>query len=165
MSPIMQQFREIETCIECSALNHIQVHLRTALLYGDDWICISLFFYFHQLLHCWFCSRNTKKLTVYTIISNVTIFLIKADLDCTSTYIKTNSSTQVHISCHVNVYDVFTSHHLFVVYFLKQLYGVLTVNYWIVTDPWGFLLFSKSSAPPHSSIIWSRSTNSKTTMH
>ncbi|XP_022868142.1 mitochondrial Rho GTPase 1-like isoform X2 [Olea europaea var. sylvestris] len=24
MSPIMQQFREIETCIECSALNHIQ---------------------------------------------------------------------------------------------------------------------------------------------
>ncbi|GER41413.1 mitochondrial Rho GTPase [Striga asiatica] len=25
MSPIMQQFREIETCIECSALNHIQV--------------------------------------------------------------------------------------------------------------------------------------------
>ncbi|KAK1364780.1 Mitochondrial Rho GTPase [Heracleum sosnowskyi] len=25
MSPIMQQFREIETCIECSALNHIQI--------------------------------------------------------------------------------------------------------------------------------------------
>ena len=25
MSPIMQQFREIETCIECSALRHIQV--------------------------------------------------------------------------------------------------------------------------------------------
>lgn len=35
MSPIMYQFREIETCIECSALNHIQVHTRTALLYGD----------------------------------------------------------------------------------------------------------------------------------
>lgn len=28
MSPIMQQFREIETCIECSALNHIQVQSR-----------------------------------------------------------------------------------------------------------------------------------------
>lgn len=27
MSPIMQNFREIETCIECSALNHIQVEL------------------------------------------------------------------------------------------------------------------------------------------
>lgn len=27
MSPIMQQFREIETCIECSSLNHIQVRL------------------------------------------------------------------------------------------------------------------------------------------
>ncbi|GMG99715.1 hypothetical protein Nepgr_001555 [Nepenthes gracilis] len=25
MSPIMQQFREIETCIECSAFNHIQI--------------------------------------------------------------------------------------------------------------------------------------------
>ncbi|XP_073028481.1 mitochondrial Rho GTPase 1-like [Primulina eburnea] len=25
MSPIMQQFREIETCIECSAVNHIQI--------------------------------------------------------------------------------------------------------------------------------------------
>lgn len=25
MSPIMQQFREIETCIECSALKQIQV--------------------------------------------------------------------------------------------------------------------------------------------
>ena len=25
MSPIMQQFREIETCIECSACRHIQV--------------------------------------------------------------------------------------------------------------------------------------------
>ena len=25
MSPIMQQFREIETCIECSASRHIQV--------------------------------------------------------------------------------------------------------------------------------------------
>lgn len=25
MSPIMQQFREIETCIECSALRNIQV--------------------------------------------------------------------------------------------------------------------------------------------
>lgn len=25
MSPIMQQFREIETCIECSAFRHIQV--------------------------------------------------------------------------------------------------------------------------------------------
>ena len=25
MSPIMQQFREIETCIECSAFKHIQV--------------------------------------------------------------------------------------------------------------------------------------------
>lgn len=25
MSPIMQQFREIETCIECSAVNNIQV--------------------------------------------------------------------------------------------------------------------------------------------
>ncbi|KAF5746744.1 mitochondrial Rho GTPase 1-like isoform X1 [Tripterygium wilfordii] len=25
MAPIMQQFREIETCIECSALNHIQI--------------------------------------------------------------------------------------------------------------------------------------------
>lgn len=25
MSPIMQQFREIETCIECSAYKHIQV--------------------------------------------------------------------------------------------------------------------------------------------
>lgn len=25
MTPIMQQFREIETCIECSAVNHIQV--------------------------------------------------------------------------------------------------------------------------------------------
>ena len=27
MSPIMQQFREIETCIECSAFKHIQVSL------------------------------------------------------------------------------------------------------------------------------------------
>lgn len=27
MSPIMQQFREIETCIECSAFKHIQVYL------------------------------------------------------------------------------------------------------------------------------------------
>lgn len=27
MSPIMQQFREIETCIECSASRHIQVNL------------------------------------------------------------------------------------------------------------------------------------------
>ena len=27
MSPIMQQFREIETCIECSALKFIQVKL------------------------------------------------------------------------------------------------------------------------------------------
>ena len=27
MSPIMQQFREIETCIECSALKHIQVSM------------------------------------------------------------------------------------------------------------------------------------------
>lgn len=35
MSPIMHQFREIETCIECSALNHIQVCTRTAFLYGD----------------------------------------------------------------------------------------------------------------------------------
>lgn len=26
MSPIMQQFREIETCIECSASTHIQVN-------------------------------------------------------------------------------------------------------------------------------------------
>lgn len=28
MSPIMQQFREIETCIECSAFKHIQVHVK-----------------------------------------------------------------------------------------------------------------------------------------
>lgn len=27
MSPIMQQFREIETCIECSAYRNIQVEL------------------------------------------------------------------------------------------------------------------------------------------
>lgn len=27
MSPIMQQFREIETCIECSAFKHIQVFI------------------------------------------------------------------------------------------------------------------------------------------
>lgn len=33
MSPIMQQFREIETCIECSALNHIQVHFVPSFLY------------------------------------------------------------------------------------------------------------------------------------
>lgn len=26
MAPIMQQFREIETCIECSAANLVQVH-------------------------------------------------------------------------------------------------------------------------------------------
>lgn len=26
MTPIMQQFREIETCIECSAATQIQVH-------------------------------------------------------------------------------------------------------------------------------------------
>lgn len=31
MSPIMQQFREIETCIECSAFRHIQVSQFTVL--------------------------------------------------------------------------------------------------------------------------------------
>lgn len=31
MSPIMQQFREIETCIECSASRHIQVSLFHAI--------------------------------------------------------------------------------------------------------------------------------------
>lgn len=31
MSPIMQQFREIETCIECSALKQIQVLFKSFL--------------------------------------------------------------------------------------------------------------------------------------
>lgn len=39
MSPIMQQFREIETCIECSALRHIQVNQFTSSL---DTITLSL---------------------------------------------------------------------------------------------------------------------------
>lgn len=30
MMPIMQQFREIETCIECSALKQIQVYCRSS---------------------------------------------------------------------------------------------------------------------------------------
>lgn len=34
MSPIMQQFREIETCIECSALRHIQVCIVNLLCTG-----------------------------------------------------------------------------------------------------------------------------------
>uniref|UniRef100_A0A2P2MJY5 Mitochondrial Rho GTPase n=1 Tax=Rhizophora mucronata TaxID=61149 RepID=A0A2P2MJY5_RHIMU len=38
MSPIMQQFREIETCIECSAFKHIQVKLY-----------ILAFFYLYEL--------------------------------------------------------------------------------------------------------------------
>ncbi len=33
MSPIMQQFREIETCIECSALKQIQVLFIGALFW------------------------------------------------------------------------------------------------------------------------------------
>lgn len=33
MSPIMQQFREIETCIECSAFKHIQVHYYESSLF------------------------------------------------------------------------------------------------------------------------------------
>lgn len=32
MSPIMQQFREIETCIECSAFKHIQVYLCVSVI-------------------------------------------------------------------------------------------------------------------------------------
>lgn len=37
MSPIMQQFREIETCIECSAFKHIQVCI-------DAPFCLSFYF-------------------------------------------------------------------------------------------------------------------------
>ena len=33
MSPIMQQFREIETCIECSAFRHIQVKIYFPFVY------------------------------------------------------------------------------------------------------------------------------------
>lgn len=32
MSPIMQQFREIETCIECSASKHIQVSINISFV-------------------------------------------------------------------------------------------------------------------------------------
>ena len=35
MSPIMQQFREIETCIECSAFKHIQVKILSHLSYNS----------------------------------------------------------------------------------------------------------------------------------
>lgn len=36
MSPIMQQFREIETCIECSAYKHIQVWIYMSFVsFGD----------------------------------------------------------------------------------------------------------------------------------
>lgn len=33
MGPIMQQFREIETCVECSATTMIQVHQDSRCLY------------------------------------------------------------------------------------------------------------------------------------
>lgn len=37
MSPIMQKFREIETCIECSAMRQIQVFLDISLLDMHFW--------------------------------------------------------------------------------------------------------------------------------
>lgn len=40
MSPIMQQFREIETCIECSAFKHIQVRGNGSPLFEFLWLLV-----------------------------------------------------------------------------------------------------------------------------
>ena len=41
MAPIMHQFREIETCIECSALKQLQVIMTSIIPLRDFIICLS----------------------------------------------------------------------------------------------------------------------------
>lgn len=53
MMPIMQQFREIETCIECSALKQIQVYFKS----------LSLLL---SLLVCGFVFSNVMRLSIYS---------------------------------------------------------------------------------------------------
>ena len=63
MSPIMQQFREIETCIECSASRHIQVNL---LCHRSFSVCLSLClpsFCLCNLLHCKIAKTFNRVIT------------------------------------------------------------------------------------------------------
>lgn len=158
MSPIMQQFREIETCIECSAFKHIQVCSNGSSIF--KFCCFLVCHCFVKTCTIWCVAFLHTLLCVFGLAPNDWGLVY-----CIS-HIYMNYLCVTFAKVLFNGYQGSSFNRWLYVASIFCYFGIDTVILWLYTikrfvfsDSWGLLLCTKSCSSSNRPIIRSGNTD------